>query len=216
VDIGCGTGLITRALAAEGYRMTGVDPAPGMLEIARRSEHGDQVEWIEGEISVLGERNADLALMSGHVAQVFLTDDDWRAALVAIRAALQPEGTLAFESRNPDAKEWERWTRAASAIVDDPHLGLIETWSEVVDVESGIVAYENHYRFGRSREELVTAGRLRFRTEVELTDSLADAGFAVERVYGDWDRRPAGPAARELIIVARPAPSSTDGARMRT
>jgi hypothetical protein len=33
--------------------------------------------------------------------------------------------------------------------------------------------------------------------------SLANAGFALERVYGDWDRRPASPTTRELIIVAR-------------
>ena len=36
----------------------------------------------------------------------------------------------------------------------------------------------------------------------ELTRSLVTAGFAVERVYGDWDARPAGPSTRELIVVA--------------
>jgi len=44
---------------------------------------------------------------------------------------------------------------------------------------------------------------LRFRSEPELVASLADAGFAVERVYGGWDRRPASPTTRELIVVAR-------------
>ncbi len=44
--------------------------------------------------------------------------------------------------------------------------------------------------------------QLRFRTVEELARSLADAGFAIERVYGDWDRRAAGPATRELIVVA--------------
>ncbi|MDQ1510006.1 MAG: hypothetical protein QOG50_1850, partial [Actinomycetota bacterium] len=36
VDLGCGTGLITRDLAREGYRMTGIDPAPAMIDLARR------------------------------------------------------------------------------------------------------------------------------------------------------------------------------------
>ena len=41
--------------------------------------------------------------MTGHVAQFFLTDEHWRAALTALHAALRPGGRLAFESRNPDA-----------------------------------------------------------------------------------------------------------------
>jgi hypothetical protein len=49
---------------------------------------------------------------------------------------------------------------------------------------------------------LVSENRLRFRTEAELTQSLAEVGFKVERVYGDWDRRPAGPTIPELIVVA--------------
>jgi SAM-dependent methyltransferase len=206
IDLGCGTGLITRALAAEGYEMTGVDPSGGMLDVARTGEHGDQVTWIDGDASTLGERNADLAIMSGHVAQFFLTDEDWRAALSAVRAALRTGGALSFETRNPAAKEWERWTRAASVIVDDPSAGLIEAWSEVVEVDDGIVTYENHYKFGRTRDELIAPGRLRFRTEAEITESLADAGFAIDQVYGDWDRGPAGAAARELIVVATAAP----------
>ena len=35
VDLGCGTGLVTCALARAGYELTGIDPAPGMLAIAR-------------------------------------------------------------------------------------------------------------------------------------------------------------------------------------
>lgn len=48
MDIGCGTGEITCALALQGYRVTGVDPAPAMLEVARHRPGGDLVRWIEG------------------------------------------------------------------------------------------------------------------------------------------------------------------------
>ena len=81
--------------------------------------------------------------------------------------------------------------------------GRVETWSEVDDVRDSIVSYTNHYAFANTGEELISPCKLRFRTEHELTESLANAGFALERVYGDWDRRPAGPTARELIVVAR-------------
>jgi SAM-dependent methyltransferase len=202
VDLGCGTGLITRELARQGYRLTGVDPAPAMVEIARQRPHGDQVHWIDGDAGKLGTPDADLAIMTGHVAQFFLTGETWHAALTALHAALRPGGRLAFESRNPGAREWEGWTRDASWSEDDPMAGQIDMLCEVHDVSDGIVSYTNHYAFAATGEELVSPSRLRFRTEAELTQSLVDAGFAVERVYGDWDRRPAGATTRELIIVA--------------
>ena len=62
--------------------------------------------------------------------------------------------------------------------------------------------YEIHYRFTRSGEELVSAGELIFRTQEELGQSLANAGFSIESVFGDWDGRPASAGSRELIFVA--------------
>ena len=35
LDVGCGGGLLTEALAREGARVTGIDLAPGMIEVAR-------------------------------------------------------------------------------------------------------------------------------------------------------------------------------------
>lgn len=202
IDLGCGTGLITCELARLGYRLTGVDPAPAMLDIARHRPYGEHVHWIDGDAGRLGPLDADLAIMSGHVAQFFLTDESWLEALTALHGALRPGGRLAFESRNPGAREWEGWTRDARVRADDPTAGRVDTWSEVHDVSDGIVSYLIHYAFAATGEELVSRARLRFRTLAELTRSLADAGFAVERVYGDWDRRAAGPTTPELIVVA--------------
>jgi hypothetical protein len=182
--------------------VTGVDPAPAMVDIARHRPYGDRVHWIDGDASRLGTPDADLAIMTGHVAQFFLTDESWHATLIDLRAALRAGGRLAFESRNPGAREWEGWTREAGWSADDPTAGRVHIWSEVHDVRDGIVSYANHYDFAVTGEELVSPTGLRFRTEEELTRSLADAGFAVERVYGDWDRRPAGPTTPELIVVA--------------
>jgi SAM-dependent methyltransferase len=202
VDLGCGTGLITCDLAERGYELIGIDPAPAMIEIARKRDRAGRVRWIVGDAGHLGEPDADLAIMTGHVAQFFLTDESWHAALAALKRALRPGGRLSFESRNPNAREWERWTHDVKRSVDDPSAGRIETWSEVHGVRDGIVSYSIHYRFVDTGEELVAPSKLRFRTRDELTSPLIDAGFTIERVYGDWDRRPAGPRTRELIVVA--------------
>jgi len=202
IDLGCGTGLITCELARRGNQMIGVEPSKLMLDIARHRPEGDQVRWIEGDVSRLGTPNAELAIMSGHVAQFFLTDETWSAALSALHAALVPGGRLAFESRNPDATAREVSTSAARRSVSDPLVGRIDTWTEVHDVQHEIVSCSNHYLFVSTGEELVSRARLRFRSEDELRQSLVNADFTVERLYGDWDRRPAGRTTRELIVVA--------------
>jgi hypothetical protein len=173
-----------------------------MLDIARHRPYGDRVLWIEGDASRLGTPGADLAIMTGHVAQFLLDDGSWQATLGALRAALRPGGSLAFESRNHGAREWEGWTRSARRSVEDPTAGWVDTWCEVDDVGDQIVSYTIHYLFATTGQELVSPIRLRFRPEDELKQSLVEAGFAVKRVYGEWDRRPTGPRTPELIIVA--------------
>ena len=81
VDLGCGTGLITCELARRGHRMIGVDPSAAMLAIARRRPSADQVTWICGDHDRMGTPDADLAIMSGHVAQFFVDDASWEAML---------------------------------------------------------------------------------------------------------------------------------------
>jgi SAM-dependent methyltransferase len=109
LDLGCGTGLLTRELANPGRQVVGVDPAPAMLAFARRQPGAERVQWVEGDASALGTPEADLLVMTGNVAQVFLDDGDWLTTLLAIHAALRPGGYLAFESRNPEDRGWEQW-----------------------------------------------------------------------------------------------------------
>lgn len=203
VDVGCGTGLITRALAALGHRVIGVDPSNEMIGVARARPFGDRVQLIIGGVDRIGTPDADLVIMTSHVAQFFVGDDEWEQALSAVHAALRDGGRLGFESRNPEARAWERWTADHVTSVVDAVAGPIDWWTEVHDVRNGIVRYANHYRFATTGDELVSETRLRFRTLDELTRSLTEAGFTIERVDGDWDGGPVHATAPEHIVVAR-------------
>ena len=202
IDLGCGTGIITLELARRGYRMIGVDPSPVMLERALEKPDADGVQWIQGGAGQLGTPCADLAIMSGHVPQFILTDADWLEALAGVKEALRPAGYLAFESRDPRAWEWKRWTGHKRIIPDSPN-GRIESWTEVTNVEADVVYAVGHRSLSRSDEELLSPFAIRFRSEELLRQSLISSGFTVENVFGDWDRRPSALGERELIFIAR-------------
>jgi SAM-dependent methyltransferase len=203
IDLGCGTGQLTLELAQGGRRVIGVDPAPEMLAVARRKPGAERVQWVEGDSSALGAAEADLVTMTGCVAQVFLDDAEWAATLRDIHAALRPGGHLAFETRNPDDRAWERWNRELTyEQFDSPH-GPMECWLEVVSVGDGRVHLVGHNIFGATGEHVVASEELRFRSLTELTNTLIDAGFSVEQVYGDWQRGPFHEASRAMIVIAR-------------
>lgn len=114
LDLGCGTGQITLALARAGHQVTGIDPAAASLTLARAKIGAERVVWIEGTSAAAPANAFDLALMTNHVAQFITNDAAWLEVLADVYRALAPGGRLVFDSRDPVAREWEKWTRSGT------------------------------------------------------------------------------------------------------
>ena len=207
LDVGCGTGSLACRLARAGLDVTGVDPARASLDVALTKPGAADVRWIHGDMTSFptGVAPADVAVMTGNVAQVFVTDDAWRATLDGITAALRQHGHLVFETRDPTRRAWEQWDSDGIATTVSTARGDVETWTSVLDVTGALVSFRHHYRFGATHEVVTSDSTLRFRSLGEIEESLLAAGFTVDEVRDAPDR-----PGRELVVLAR---AGTDDAR---
>jgi SAM-dependent methyltransferase len=201
LDVGCGTGTLACLLAGRGREVTAIDPASASLEVARRKPGADHVRWLHTGAASLPPLQVDLAVMTGNMAQVFVTDEEWAAALAAVRPALRPTGRLVFESRDPARQAWLEWTRdRTSRRVAVPGTGFVQTWTDLTGVEQNLVSFQVTVVFERDGTVLTSDSTLRFRSRAELADSLAAASLIVEEVRGAPDR-----AGREFVFIAHRA-----------
>lgn len=199
LDVGCGTGSLAVLLAAGGRTVMGVDPAEASLLVARSKDPAGRITWVHGDATTAPAFDADLAVMTGNVAQVFLTDDDWTRTLRGVHAALRPEGHLVFETRRPERRAWEEWAADTDPVVLDlPGLGAVERCFEVTDVSIPLVSFRYTYTFLADGAVLTSDSTLRFRDRDEVETSLASCGFRVLDVREAPDR-----PGREFVFVTR-------------
>ncbi|WP_327268918.1 class I SAM-dependent methyltransferase [Streptomyces sp. NBC_01218] len=216
LDVGCGTGAMLTRAREHGHtgRLVGVDPDPAALARARRRT---DVEWFEGtaadvdrpEVRGGGEGRRPgftLATMVSHAFQCLVTDEEVRASLIAVRAALRPGGLFAFETRHPQARAWEEWGPDRATTVEDPSGRRLRVAHEVAPVtEGGVVTFTTTTSSAGPDAAVLRTdrSRLRFLEGASLDRLLAGAGFQIEGRYGDWDRTPVTGASREIITLAR-------------
>ncbi|MGI8948256.1 MAG: class I SAM-dependent methyltransferase [Ornithinimicrobium sp.] len=96
LDAGCGTGRITWPLADLGYRVTGVDNDPRMLEIARRrTGPADSPEptWVQADVTTYHGAPVDLVLAAGNLLPL-LAQGSLPDAVRSLTALLEPGGLL--------------------------------------------------------------------------------------------------------------------------
>jgi 2-polyprenyl-3-methyl-5-hydroxy-6-metoxy-1,4-benzoquinol methylase len=202
IDLGCGTGLLTRSLATPERTVTGVDPSRTMLDHARRQPRAELVTWIHGNASAIAPTGtADLAVCTGNTI-MHIDPQELPSALTSLAGALRPGGLLSFESRNPAYREWEQWTPEATYGERDTPVGHLREWLEVTKVDGGQVVFDAHNVFPDGTDRVYTSV-LFFRSAQELRHELAAVGFTDVTWYGDWHGGPATENSPVLVFRAR-------------
>lgn len=166
LDIGGGTGGFAVRVAAQGNRITVIDPSPDALAaLARRADEegvADRVTGLQGDLGNLRELapegGADLVLCHGVLGLV----EDPAAALETIASVLRPGGALSLLVSQRHA-----------AVLARAMAGHFTQALRLLEGEHAESASAEHHR----------AAEHRFTTD-EVTGLLEGAGFTIRSSHG--------------------------------
>ncbi len=190
LDLGCGTGAMTLALAARGYDMIGVDGSEQMLSRAYERMYAEG----KGGILFLQQDMREFELY-GTVGAVVSTldcvnylieDGDLDKCFSLVHNYLDPDGLFLFDVNTP-YKFDTVYGDNAYVLEDDTSLCA---WQNDYDLESGLCHFYlsiftegKDGRYTRADEEQTE----RCYTREALTDALTRAGFAEIAFYKNYD-----------------------------
>jgi SAM-dependent methyltransferase len=182
VELAVGTGRIAVPIAQTGVRVIGVDSSPEMLGFARAAAESagvtDLVDLRLGDLRdpPISER-VPLVICPFRSLLHMETEDEKLRALRAARVLLEPEGRFAFDVFSPSREDIEethgRWLEREAGIF------------ERADWDEGTRTLSLSVRSG----DVITTFGLHWLSAPEWLRLLDEAGFAVDALYGWFDRR---------------------------
>jgi SAM-dependent methyltransferase len=207
LELGCGTGRILFALAAEGLKVSGIDNAPAMLARARSravllgADVARRVELLEAELTAfsLGRKFRSIVAPLNCLMHL-LSDDDLLACLAQVHEHLEPDGRFLFDLSLPREELFEETGGPEGVPLRTLSFGGVQYLQRelhVYDPDTRISA--TTYTFGPTAcaspgactgQTFQTSLRLRLIPPAEIEDLLERAGFALVERYGDFKQNP--------------------------
>ena len=98
LDLGCGTGSLTRLLAGKGYDMIGVDYSPQMLQIAMDKEEDSSILYLLQDMREFELYGTVAAVVSVCDSVNYITEpEDLRDVFKLVNNYLDPNGLFIFD-----------------------------------------------------------------------------------------------------------------------
>jgi SAM-dependent methyltransferase len=217
LELGCGTGRITMAIAEAGYRVVGLDISEKMLERAAekrnalRREARERVHLVQGDMTQFDlKEKFRTIIIPFRPFQHLLETEQQMGCLKCARKHLAAEGHLIVDffqtdpERMHDIKFLNESALLEYDLPDGRHVALSERVAafhrgqQRNDVE---MIFRVTHADGR-QERLVMAWTLRYFFRYEVEHLLSRCGFHVEAVYGNFDGSGLGDISPEMIFVA--------------
>ncbi len=219
LDLGCGTGRVTRELAGPLARVVGVDLSPEMIAHARRHLQGARAWLVIADMRDLAlARRFDLIAAANDPFAHLSGDRERDRTLAVVAEHLAAGGRFVLEAHwfRPDRLEQALSERGLVVEHRGEGLDVRERWR--CDGEGACSARYEYRRAGRLLGEAEFHSR--YWSIDEVRRRFARAGLEIAALWGDFARSPWRPeTSRHLVVVAtlargsRPASTAPRGAR---
>lgn len=209
LELGCGTGRISKPLLKAGVDLIGIDRSAEMLRRIGRIPNPKSrlpAPVVRGDIRSLPFANGSVSMVIAPygVLQSLTRDRDLDAALAAAQRALASGGLLGVDLV-PDVPRWREYDDRVQfrGRAGASHLTLIESVRQ--DRRRRLTTFSQTYVERRGRRRTEHRFDLHFRTLAvpQMLRRLERAGFRVDRVLGDYQGRPWDERADVWIILAK-------------
>jgi ubiquinone/menaquinone biosynthesis C-methylase UbiE len=120
LDVACGTGNATIPAAKAGARVTGLDFAPALLEIARErcADAMVEIDFVEGDAQELPFEDASFDRVVSTFGHMFAPDHERTAA--EMKRVLRPGGAIAFACWTPEGSIGRMFATLAELVPPPP------------------------------------------------------------------------------------------------
>lgn len=199
LDAPCGHGRLSNVLAADGFRVTGVDRTPLFLNRARdeADQLGAEVDYYEGDLRALPVSGPFDAVLCWFTSFGYFDDEDNRLVLQQFANVLGPGGTLLIETMHHDGFV-RGFTGAPAATVTERGDDLMV---DVTTFDSVMGRIETERTVRRGEHVRRSHHSVRLPTVPEFDEWLRTAGFSA-RKYSERGGRQLRFDTWRLVIVA--------------
>ncbi|MGN6671621.1 MAG: class I SAM-dependent DNA methyltransferase [Candidatus Nucleicultricaceae bacterium] len=207
LDLACGTGRLTIALAKTGRTTFGIDENSLMIERAKMKSQGLSIDYRQQDMRSFNMgQTFDLITLAGNSFQALLTRGDQDQLFENVYAHLKPDGLFIFNTRNPtpeterSIKNFEFWHEFM-----DPNGTPVQVFGKQrYDSKSQITTYTTKRVWPTHATESAIA--LRFSTLDEIMDALQQHGLNIIQCYGDFKKSLWTKESKNIIVVATKKP----------
>lgn len=216
LELGCGTGRVTRHLVAHAGFVMGVDNSPAMLKMCRQKLISagllsSRVELKTADITALElSRDFDLIVAPFRVLQNLATDEEVSGLLAGIKAHLAPGGTAvlnAFRPRLEAEAMYSDWPCNEESLAWEVRDGatVVRCYDRRVRVqEHPLVVFPELVYRRFSGEALIDEAVLKIAMRCyypdELVERIESAGFSIQSRWGGYCGEPYESGA-ELVVA---------------
>ena len=208
VELGCGTGKMTRLLADAGYDMVGVDNSAEMLEIAgerQEEEERNDILYLLQDMREFELYGTVRAVISACDSVNYITDDeDLTEVFRLVNNYLDPEGLFVFDFNT----EYKYREILGEQTIAEDREECSFIWDNYYDEDERINEYELTL-FVRDEEQPQLYRKYqeehfqRAYTLEQIRHMLTEAGLEYVTAYDDYTKESPHDRSERICVVAR-------------